>query len=118
MQVAMQLNQLSLGKVFWEHLVGYSDRDSFKEIKWWDRDFMETPGDLKNLETILKQHLEGFPYTIASKSPLAELNQMWEFINAAQFICRPDDLLEIESVAEFANKYPCLYECMAIWAWG
>lgn len=83
---------------------GYSD----------DKDFYETPEDLFDLLKILDNYVQERTGEVG----LIELNQMRDFLMAAEFICKPEDLLEMAYIKDFNTKYPRIFNTMCIWAWG
>ena len=110
MDLKFALMQFTKGQVFSQCLDGYS----------MDKRFLETEGDIDEAFEIVKEHIKWLTSRSidTGDSPLQRLGWMWEFINCAQNVSTPSELLSIAIIKEFKNKYPALYETMCIWAWG
>lgn len=82
----------------------------------WDggyRNYMETKGDLDDLKRMAQDFINA-----GQPSNFLNLASIWDFIKASQMICRPEDIENIATIAEFRLGYPYLYETMRVWAWG
>jgi len=87
----------------------------FEDLDWDGgyRNFMETDGDLDDL----KRMAEDFK-KCNKQHNFFNLANIWNFINASQMVCQPQDIENIATIAEFRLSYPHLYATMTVWAWG
>jgi len=65
----------------------------------------EEPGDIEQLLMILKD------------GKFWDFTLVYNFVSAAQFICRPEDLYRFGKVKEFKTNYPAIYRTLEKWTW-
>lgn len=90
---------------------------------WKELTQLEWFGDLEEINRVIADEMEQIHeqsenVDLTHRSPFRALENVWKFINAAQEITNPDELIHLPNIKAFEMKYPNLYHTFCTWAWG
>lgn len=109
--IRVLLGQLTQGKWLLELLEDY-------EEPTFENGF-ETEDDMDDLIILIATHMDAITNKkVLIGTPLYGAEKIWEFVKAAEFICSPPDIDDIDSILAFRRLYPNFYHTMKIWSWG
>lgn len=95
----------------------FEDKES--QLWFWqnrkDHEYLETPGDIQDLLSILQKDIHYGDYRAQS---IEEFVNIKNLAMASWLVLHRDTFIKLEEIQSFKTRYPNLFQTILVWAWS